>query len=238
MNCKVLIFALLLFYTPLFSQSSTCGTEMPENMMNWLKAYKQQPINSANKIAQDGPIFIPLAIHIVGTDEGGGYYKVQDLMEALCHLNEQYEPVGFFFYIFGEINYINNSDVYEHTSSWSISGTIQQNNVSGAANLYFVQDPAGNCGYFSGGLDFIMLRKSCSGPNNSTIAHELGHYFSLPHTFYGWEGRDPYNDAARFQDERVNGSNCNFAGDYFCDTPADYISDRWSCPYSRTKQIT
>ena len=41
------------------------------------------------------------------------------------------------------------------------------------------------------------------------FAHELGHFFGLPHTFEG-EG-----------EELVDGSNCETHGDKICDTPAD-----------------
>ncbi|MEZ4978564.1 MAG: zinc-dependent metalloprotease, partial [Chitinophagales bacterium] len=34
--------------------------------------------------------------------------------------------------------------------------------------------------------------------------------------------------------ERADGSNCENSGDGFCDTPPDYISDRWQCNFDRT----
>ena len=59
-------------------------------------------------------------------------------------------------------------------------------------------------------------------------AHELGHFFNLPHTFDGWEDGEPNTN----QQEKVDGSNCNFAGDGFCDTPPDYAPYRWNCPFT------
>ncbi len=53
----------------------------------------------------------------------------------------------------------------------------------------------------------IFIRKDCV--NTRTIAHEMGHFFSLLHTFQG-NGN-----------ELVNGSNCSTAGDGICDTPGD-----------------
>jgi hypothetical protein len=32
--------------------------------------------------------------------------------------------------------------------------------------------------------------------------------------------------------EKMDGSNCNIAGDGFCDTPPDYLPYRWNCPYN------
>lgn len=221
-----------LFFFSSFAQDSYCGTQMPEEMLTWLRNYKQSGASAA-KQADESIYYIPLKIHVVGTDQGGGYHKISSLLDGLCHLNEQYEQVGFHFYIYGDFSYVNNSSLYEHTS-FNVGSIINQTKTDNVANLYYVQDPAGNCGYFSGWRDYMAIAKSCAGPTNSTVAHELGHYFSLPHTFSGWEGRNA-SDPAEASDERVNGSNCNNAGDYFCDTPADFISNRWSCPYNNTK---
>jgi hypothetical protein len=102
-----------------------------------------------------------------------------------------------------------------------------QSNVPNALNMYFVGDPAGNCGYFAPGPDGVAMAKSCAQPGETTTAHEVGHYFSLPHTFSGWEGG---NVPPPSQQERVDGSNCNSAADGFCDTPPDYAYFRWNCP--------
>ena len=229
----ILYLSVIINYLAVGQSTEYCGTEMPEAMLDWLKQYKQSTGPVAHKQADDAIFYIPLKIHVVGNDNGGGYYKTELLLEAMCNLNVQFEPVGFHFYLFDDVNYINNSALFDH-SGFSVGSIVHQTNVANAANLYFVQNPAGACGYFSGWADFVALSKSCSGVDNATIAHELGHYFSLPHTFRGWENRTQ-NDAARWNDERVNGTNCATAGDYFCDTPADYLSDRWNCPFARVK---
>ncbi|MEO0732096.1 MAG: T9SS type A sorting domain-containing protein, partial [Bacteroidota bacterium] len=65
----------------------------------------------------------------------------------------------------------------------------------------------------------------------------------LPHTFYGWEAREeissidlnePAPNSIRYRGENVlveltDGSNCAEAADGFCDTPPDYLMERWSC---------
>ncbi len=50
--------------------------------------------------------------------------------------------------------------------------------------------------------------------NESTLAHELGHFFGLQHTF----GKSPYENTTL---EKPDGSNCIEEGDFICDTPAD-----------------
>ncbi len=57
---------------------------------------------------------------------------------------------------------------------------------------------------------FVAVNNSCILPLSTTLAHELGHYFGLLHTF------DTDNGL-----ELVDGSNCETAGDGICDTPAD-----------------
>jgi hypothetical protein len=106
------------------------------------------------------------------------------------------------------------------------------NNVADEINMYFVQASPGLCGYYAPWLDCVCIIGSCGQPGGTTITHELGHFFSLPHTFNGWEGGNTPGPA---QLELVNGSNCQTAGDYFCDTPADFLSYRWNCPYQGTQ---
>ena len=112
---------------------------------------------------------------------------------------------------------------------------MSENNVPATINSYFVDDPAGNCGYYTGGLDALVNAKSCSGINDHTWAHEVGHFLSLPHPFVGWEGTDvnstqpaPIRVGNR-NVELLDGSNCTNAGDGFCDTRPDYLSVRWNC---------
>ncbi len=216
-------------------QPGYCGTDMPEDMIHWLTAHQAAAAKTGARQGGPGTVYyIPVKVHVVGDDNGAGYHKTQTILDGLCTLNEQYEQVGFHFYLFGDFNYINHTGLYEHTGG--VNSTVNATKSANAANIYYVLDPDGNCGYFSGGSrDFIAVAKSCSGPTNSTVAHELGHYFSMPHTFFGWESRDPNTASATAFDERVNGTNCLTAGDRFCDTPADYLSDRWSCPYNKTK---
>lgn len=50
--------------------------------------------------------------------------------------------------------------------------------------------------------------------NESTLAHEMGHFFGLQHTF----GKSPYEKTTL---EKPDGSNCVDEGDFICDTSAD-----------------
>ncbi len=71
-----------------------------------------------------------------------------------------------------------------------------------------------------GSPDMILLvaqfftSTSTDHDRGAVLAHELGHIFSLVHTFSNMAGPVA-------TDELVNGSNCTTAGDFICDTPAD-----------------
>jgi hypothetical protein len=105
-----------------------------------------------------------------------------------------------------------------------------------------VESAAGNCGYaWFGGA--IVLKNSCTTKPSHTWAHEAGHYFSLPHVFVGWEGQNintqlpaPAVTTDGTEVELADSSNCATAADGFCDTPADYISYRWSCDAAHNSQ--
>ena len=57
---------------------------------------------------------------------------------------------------------------------------------------------------------YVAIYNSCILPMSTTLAHQLGHFFGLLHTFDITNGL-----------ELVDGSNCETAGDGICDTPAD-----------------
>lgn len=212
--------------------SGGCGTVTPPSEVQKIYDFVQH--NPAAYAKGTGATdTIPLSIHIVGTDLGGGYFPVASVARLICQLNIKYAPVSFYFYVKWPLHYINNSAYYQH-DFWTGENMMNNNNVPGTVNVYIVQDPAGNCGYYTYGGDAVAIGKNCSGDNSTTLAHELGHFFSLPHTFYGWEnGNTPSNPEAIRRSGP--GTNCNSSGDGFCDTDADYLSVRWNCPYVTSK---
>lgn len=229
----VACFILLVFCSnPIHAQyNGACNTRLSNEQENWLKAWVKQNGDNYRNV-KSGTIYMPIKAHIVGRDNGTGYYSLATLLQVICELNTRYQPVGFYFYLDPAIDFINNSLFYEDGSSQDAYNSMGTNNVADEINMYFVQASPGLCGYYAPWLDCVCIIGSCGQPGGTTITHELGHFFSLPHTFNGWEGG---NIPAPFQLELVNGSNCASAGDYFCDTPADFISDRWNCPYNGTK---
>lgn len=247
-------------------QPHPCGTV--EGRSVWLKKYQSNPDLAIYQKDNDSTLYVPLTIHIAGSDAGTGYFPVPRLLEALCTLNDDFEQANIQFYIEGDINYLANSAYDDHETVVDGAYMMFENNVENTLNCYIMDNPAGNCGYnlpYAG----IALNTSCISPTDHTWAHEIGHAFSLPHPFLGWEGGVSHDgtvghsfsnpaptqvlyDYTNFQDsfyidtliidtawvELVDGSNCQIAADGFCDTAPDYLAVRWNCNASNQSTTT
>lgn len=232
-----------------------CGT--PPGKTAWFKKYQANP--AALQRNTDTLLYVPITVHITGTDAGTGYWRVNRLLDAFCKLNQDFEEANLYFYLAGDINYIDSSAWHSHETVLEGGEMMFANNVENTINTYFVSNPAGNCGYnlpYAG----IAMDVGCSGPTDDTWAHEIGHNLSVQHPFLGWEGGVSYDGSVEhnysdpapttvtynytfFKDtlildtliidtalvELVDGSNCHEAADGFCDTAPDYLSFRWFC---------
>ncbi len=206
-----------------------CGTK--DGKVAWLTEFQANPNVFSRSV---DTLYIPVTIHLVGTSIGGGYFGVRNLLDAFCTLNQDFEPTNIQFYLEGAINYIPNTTYYNHNFDTGAEMMVAYN-VPNTINCYISSSPGENlCGYSAYNLG-VALAMSCIQPDDHTWSHELGHFLSLPHPFYGWEGYDhDYSTPAPEQIngnlvERVDGKNCDIAGDGFCDTPPDYLNYRWSC---------
>lgn len=255
---KSIILSLIFIFSISSIQSQNdlnpCGTV--EGRSGWLINYQKNP--SAYPRSETR-LYVPLKIHLVGSDKGKGRISPENLLGTLCTINRDFDPADIQFYIDGDINFMDSSKYLFHSSVLDGAEMMANNNAVDAVNVYIVSNPAGNCGYnlpYGG----IALGINCAEPSDHTLSHELGHNFSLPHPFLGWEGGVSYDnsvthnytnpapetvtiDYTYFKDtlildtliidtifvEKVDGSNCTFAADGFCDTKPDYIGIRWDC---------
>ncbi len=210
------------------AQTTFCPTELSADQLRWLRQFQLQ-IDQNGLPGKSAVItYVPVKFHIIGNNDGVGYYSITSIMRAFCDLNEDFLPSGLQFYLADSISYINDNDLYAGNSDaiWFRSEDYKK---EGAVNVFFHGAGMQWCGVYFPGVDVVFVKNSCQGSNATTLTHELGHFFSLPHTFSGWEnGNDPGNW------ERLDGSNCRNAGDGFCDTKADYVSQRWGCPLAWT----
>ncbi|MEM8585647.1 MAG: zinc-dependent metalloprotease [Bacteroidota bacterium] len=204
----------------------------------WMDAYLAGEIATPRSTT---PLALPVRYILVGTSEGTGYANLSDILGAHCRLNDDFSTTDLSYFI-EDIDTINSTTYYDH--NFSVGNSMMAiHNQFDVINVYLVGGLDGFCGYYLPSRDGVVVRNNCLGYNDLTLSHELGHYHTLRHTFFGWEGEGGSNndpsylpteeDAPSFINgrvvERADSSNCDFAADGFCDTPPDYISLSWGC---------
>ena len=249
---KLLLLLLTLLPCGLAAQHDRyCGTTGTDP---WLVKYKSGAFPVATKSREIQ--YIPLNVYFLGDDDDSNYPEPGRFFTSLQLLNQDFADQNIQFFVFDQINYVPNSDYnsFDRESTDPFSGRhpgqdmLGELNVDNLLNTYVVADPSGLCGYNDRQFDAIVLGRDCLLAGDHTWAHEVGHLLSLNHTFYGWENvrfdEFDFNAPAPlantgantpfFAVELADGSNCDVAADLFCDTPADYLGERWSCATDRT----
>lgn len=228
-----------------------CGTAPVKS--EWLKRYQANPAAYNQYTRHQTTLYPAMTLHIVGADNGSGYIDFMKLLDGFCGLNADMEQADIHFFINGDIRFIDSSGWYNHATVLEGADMMFANNIDSTMNCYVVSNPAGNAGYNLPYAGIALNKNSAGSMNRHTWAHEVGHNLSIQHPFLGWEG-DTYDynsptpttvtyDYTYFKDslitdtiiidtafvELVDGSNCTFAADGFCDTPPDYLSGGSQC---------
>ncbi len=247
-----LFFALFLSQMSGFSQLiGSCGTGLEENLKIRDRMFANREAFKDQMIQRGGaPFYVPVTYWMVAKADGSGRVTMKSVIENLCALNKIYDTLNIVFYL-KAANSVNNTFIYDDPSSSLGQAYIKQFMLSNknAINI-FVGNVAnasspGVLAFYTSDGDYIVSGKLHVGPNGTTLAHEIGHYFSLPHTFIGWEDTEylvvsnnctkapPLSIFYRgidikteYVDRLKAGTGgklfCNQSGDGFCDTPADY----------------
>lgn len=248
---KSLLFILfsLIFQSSFYAQVNPhgqCGYLAPMSEVDRLLKNKSYVQNNGSS---DGNTFyVPIQYHIVGTDNGTGYVKIEDVFESLCKLNEDFADTDIQFYFNGTFNYINMSAMYDLNFPgvpFTVNNAYTQNSVDNAVDIFIGNGlSSGNSGYYSPSRDIIYMNKAYINGSDVIMSHEMGHYFSLMHPFFGWENTtydpdEPTPTTVEYANQTWNVEyvdrtiNCEDSGDYLCGTPADYILN-WNggCNYT------
>lgn len=234
------------------AQRHACSTVHDEAFMKRL----EQNVRNTNTTVEKGFVsrFVPIAIHVVANTDGSTAMKKAEIYDKFCKLSERFQDADMVFYI-DEINYIYNSTANLRPRASTSISLFNDNRNNGAVNIYLVSETrdaqgneTGSAGYYNGQNDFVVMLKREYGGTNFTLEHEIGHFFSLAHTHYGWEGDISQNEVPNGYNPEVHGdtvtieyiegstqvagsralvelvdmSNCTTAGDKICDTPPDY----------------
>ncbi len=202
-----------------------CGTVVPQGETGLQLVRKARTIAAAAAQAApptDAPYHLPLTIHIVRRSDGTGGLTLNQLTLAMRDLNRVWQPVGMQFFIYGGIDYINDDAQFNVANVKADQDALRQINVvANTLNVYFTNlvDLCGQGSFTTDKFQGILMDIGCAGvtSNNSSFAHEVGHYFDLFHTHETFP--DAMGNPTKI--ECPNGSNCASAGDLVCDTPAD-----------------
>lgn len=211
---RILFLLLALSCGHIYGQSQ-CGTIIPRSHALYPPYFTAQ---EKSLIDYDLNKTLSVNIYIVAAALNTYDFGAADYTDNWDNLNEIFAPINMRFEICSETlipnyNYNSLSRMEDpETGESEQDEMFAQYYVDNTINVYYVQEiteepDVGGYAYFPGGPDIIVLLKP---PATKTLPHEMGHFFGLYHTFE--EG---------FGVEFVNGDNCETAGDFVCDTPAD-----------------
>ncbi len=224
-----------------------CGTkdlhQLKSNMLQ-IREDMRGFVKSRNAIT-----YVPVRFFLVANSNGINRASEKLGLQALCNLNDNYADQDIQFYL-KEFKYLNNDAVFTNPGGFSGYNAIDNQMIYNAINIFVVNDAGdGAAAYYQGPstgpnrADWIVSGKAYVD-DIRVLSHEVGHFFSLPHPFNGWEssgGWDPDVNGnpvgytapdGQTPNEFVDGTNCSTAGDAICDTPADYMFPSGDCTYT------
>ncbi len=201
-------------------------------------------------------VYIPVRFHLVANSSGQGRVPLGRVLEQLCKLNEDFADLDMQFYIKGVNGNINNTAIYN--AQYNAGFVMNQLKDNSAINIWMVDvaaptapqpgDEGQILGYYNPSRDWVVMRRDQVGSTTVTLSHEIGHFFSLMHTHNGWDAErwtneignpSPVISPGGVPTELQNGTNCQNAGDFICDTPPDYNGFGFSgCNYNLAQDPT
>lgn len=248
MNKIVLIWAVVFMATAqLFAQQQHFGCDVSvmegaiikQRMMDTRNQFTKQEIQ--NLMTNRATTYLPVTIHNVSNTSGDGATDEELIYAFLCGLNNIYAAQDVQFFLNEPIRNLVSNFIDANSRSLQSSLIMLQQKSPNTINIYVGRStnfPGGTAttSFYDPNRDFVFLQQPMVSAAAKTEAHEIGHFLSLNHTFYGWEGVDAEatyggGNAPTYVTgdlvERVTrgaGANCSTAGDGFCDTEADYHS--------------
>ncbi len=252
-NFTLFFGCLFLSFTGMAQEHSICGTSADA-----LQAIQQRLIVNKERLqlkrAQgisrtNEDIYIPIKFHMVARSNGSGRASDANLIHQMCAVNEAFGKLGVQFYMKDGINYLDNGNLYDNPTILIVVAQMKNIRDKEAVNIFVVNNAENpqregvgrTLGFYESrspdsnvkDRDWIVIQKDEIKEDGTTLLHELGHFFGLPHPFNGWDF-DPYSASKHgspapetapggVTTEYADGSNCEDAGDMLCDTPADYL---------------
>jgi hypothetical protein len=253
---KVFILALLVAFTAqTYAQlAGHCGFVADADFIERTLANKKNYEKHLGANRNPAVRYVPINFMVGGkTNQSIVAASVENILDMMCRLNESYEDSNIQFYIYGGIKFIYNDSYYDNpgTASALISNSYREISAVDVLIGKNADTPGGGLGvtlgHYNPNKDWVVIKTSEVNYSSETFPHELGHYLSLNHPHNGWDA-DPWDSNVHGNPvtitsspsnpsvpvELANGSNCETAGDFLCDTPADYnLGFGWNnCNYT------
>ncbi|MFL5754646.1 MAG: M43 family zinc metalloprotease [Bacteroidia bacterium] len=223
---KICLFYILILVSllPLQAQDFRCGTVVTKRQLQYEKDHASQrqgfpaPDLCLKKTLSVYMHFITDSLNACGISQ-------TDVTDALTALNLDFAPMCLQFKICQQDTiYAYKYDKFDTlTELQEIKNLYVKPNVINVFVMTSI-NPGADAGLASFTEDWILLNKASFATPWKTWSHEMGHFFSLYHTF-----------ETSFGNELVNGSNCATTGDLLCDTEADITTPNFasgSCNYT------
>ena len=163
-----------------------------------------------------GNVSLRVYVHVIRNASGNGGYTYDEVVDAVEVLDNDFNPHGIYFAWDGCIDYIDDNSFYNSTTN----GIFNVNNNYDGIDMYLFPVTHPSTGGRANGVGnssefWVAGTWPGAGPTalNRVISHEMGHVLFLWHTHHGCESGGIW--------ELTDGSNCDTAGDFVCDTPAD-----------------
>jgi len=178
-----------------------------------------------------------LNVHIIQHPKTPSDLDETTIRTAIAQLNQNFAGANINFKLTDDISRSQSSSyLSDIRSSQQIENIITTPlNIRNTINLYLVQSNSLLAGYtpvltegFNDYVNFNLNKIFISHKaikQAATVAHEFGHFFNLQHTF----GNSPLEASTK---ELHDGSNCQFTGDFICDTPPDPNGQQDCCDCS------
>ncbi|NOT38247.1 MAG: hypothetical protein HOP11_12815 [Saprospiraceae bacterium] len=243
-----LLFINILFITfGSYSYTQThgfCGTGAQENHLIRERMFQNRENKSLNSTRSGAIKYVPINYFLTAKNDGTGRLRYIKVLENICDINRIYADQEISFYI-RSINDVNNTFIYDDPSStfgFAALNNIEKNYNNGI-NLFVASKANGSSqgvlAFYNPTGDYLVSESAQVGGKGYVLAHEIGHFLSLAHTFYGWESTT-YDCSQACPTEvfiggvsvkveyfdrelTVNGKkHCLISADGFCDTQADY----------------
>ncbi len=205
------LMCLMCFALPSLAQNSLgCGTKIDpatyKNELQQNRDYKSAVLPNLNKQ-------LSITAYLTINQQGDTIATEEAIIELIEDTNPYFEPIGLSYKVC-EFVYLENYNfsAYNDAAEEDDDEMYKVFNRPNTINMYFVDSlivdgaTAGGVAFFPGGPDVVIIAQQ----SPQTVAHELGHFFSLYHTFEDM-----------FGEELVNRNDCEDTGDLLCDTDAD-----------------